>query len=77
VDTVAHDFLVKILETPSASGYEEPVQKLVREYLKSCAEKLKQMHTATLSALRTQAAAAVCFWLVTATRLGLSCSILM
>ena len=41
MDTVAHDFLVKILETPSASGYEEPVQKLVREYLKSCAETIE------------------------------------
>jgi endoglucanase len=41
VDTVAHDFLVKILETPSASGYEQPVQKLVREYLKPCAETIE------------------------------------
>jgi putative aminopeptidase FrvX len=38
VDTAAHDFLVKILETPSPSGYEEPVQDLVREYLAGCAE---------------------------------------
>ena len=41
MDTAAHDFLIKILETPSASGYEEPVQKIVREYLKSCAEKIE------------------------------------
>jgi endoglucanase len=41
LDTAAHDFLVRILETPSASGYEEPVQKIVREYLKSCAEKIE------------------------------------
>ena len=41
MDTVAHDFLVKILETPSASGYEQPVQKLVREYLKPCAETIE------------------------------------
>lgn len=38
MDTAAHQFLVKILETPSASGYEEPVQDLVREYLAGCAE---------------------------------------
>jgi endoglucanase len=41
LDTAANDFLVRILETPSASGYEEPVQKIVREYLKSCAEKIE------------------------------------
>ena len=41
VDTVAHDFLVKILETPGASAMKRPVQKLVREYLKSCAETIE------------------------------------
>lgn len=33
MEKAAQDFLIRLLETPSASGYEEPVQKLVREYL--------------------------------------------
>ncbi len=41
MEQAAHDFLVRLLETPSASGYEEPVQKLVREYLKGSAETIE------------------------------------
>ncbi|MCE2726837.1 MAG: M42 family metallopeptidase [Planctomycetaceae bacterium] len=29
----ARDFLFRLLETPSPSGYEQPIQRLVREYL--------------------------------------------
>jgi tetrahedral aminopeptidase len=32
MDSAAHDFLVRLLETPSPSGYERPIQDLVREY---------------------------------------------
>jgi tetrahedral aminopeptidase len=38
VDTSALEFLVRILETPSPSGYEQPVQQLVRDYLVGVAD---------------------------------------
>ena len=34
----ARDFLIRLLETPSPSGYERPVQELVREYLSGIAD---------------------------------------
>lgn len=34
----AKDFFVRLLETPSPSGYEEPVQELVREYCEAFAD---------------------------------------
>lgn len=34
----AKDFFVRLLETPSPSGYEEPVQALVREYCEAFAD---------------------------------------
>ena len=40
VDASAREFLVRILETPSPSGYEQPVQQLVREYLSGVADTL-------------------------------------
>jgi endoglucanase len=38
LETAARDFLFQLLEAPSPSGYEQPIQKLVREYLSGCAE---------------------------------------
>ncbi len=38
MDAHARSFLVKLLETPSPSGYEQPVQRLVREYLAPIAD---------------------------------------
>ncbi|NDC63972.1 MAG: M42 family peptidase, partial [Planctomycetia bacterium] len=40
VEPSARDFLVHLLETPSPSGYEQPVQRLVREYLAGVADTL-------------------------------------
>jgi endoglucanase len=40
MDEKAHDFLRRILETPSPSGFERPVQSLVREYLAPHAEQI-------------------------------------
>jgi putative aminopeptidase FrvX len=40
VDSAARDFLLRLLETPSPSGYEQPVQRLVRDYLGRCAEQV-------------------------------------
>ena len=36
----AHDFLRKILETPSPSGYEQPVQEIVRRYIAPFADRV-------------------------------------
>ncbi|MFM8733869.1 MAG: M42 family metallopeptidase [Pirellulales bacterium] len=38
MDTQAREFLVRLLETPSPSGYEQPIQHVVREYLARCAD---------------------------------------
>ncbi|MCX7416874.1 MAG: M42 family metallopeptidase [Planctomycetia bacterium] len=38
MDASARDFLVRLLQTPSPSGYEQPVQELVRGYLAGVAE---------------------------------------
>ncbi|MFM7035763.1 MAG: M42 family metallopeptidase [Planctomycetia bacterium] len=38
MDASAREFLVRILETPSPSGYEQPVQQLVREYVSGVAD---------------------------------------
>ncbi len=40
MESAAHDFLKKILETPSPSGYERPVQELVRRYVQPFADKV-------------------------------------
>jgi tetrahedral aminopeptidase len=38
LDAAARDFLYRLLKTPSPSGYEQPIQQLVREYLARCAD---------------------------------------
>jgi endoglucanase len=38
VEAQAREFLVRLLETPSPSGYEQPIQKVVRDYLAGCAD---------------------------------------
>jgi endoglucanase len=40
MDTSSHDFLKKLLETPSPSGYERPVQEVVRQYVGDFADKV-------------------------------------
>lgn len=41
MDKAAKKFLEQILETPSPSGYEQPVQEIVRKYAKSFADDVK------------------------------------
>jgi putative aminopeptidase FrvX len=41
METFAKKFFQDILETPSPSGYEQPVQQIVREYAKSFADDIK------------------------------------
>ena len=36
----AHDFLKKLLDTPSPSGFEKPIQDVVREYVASFADEV-------------------------------------
>ncbi len=40
MDASAKQFLIRLLETPSPSGYEERIQKVVREYVKSFADEV-------------------------------------
>jgi endoglucanase len=40
MDSAALDFLKKILETPSPSGYERPVQEIVRQYVADFADRV-------------------------------------
>src|SRR5438552_7520960 len=38
MEPAARDFLIKLLETPSPSGYERPIQDVVRAYVRDCAD---------------------------------------
>ena len=38
MESAAREFLFRLLKTPSPSGYEQPIQHLVREYLAGCAD---------------------------------------
>ena len=38
MESAAREFLFRLLKTPSPSGYEQPIQELVREYLERCAD---------------------------------------
>ena len=40
MDAVARDFFKRILETPSPSGYERPVQEIVRAYVADFADEV-------------------------------------
>jgi tetrahedral aminopeptidase len=40
MDPAARDFLVKLLETPSPSGYERPIQDVVRAYVSNFADRV-------------------------------------
>ena len=40
MDSSAHDFLKRLLATPSPSGYERPIQNVVREYVASFADRV-------------------------------------
>ncbi|MEX2174612.1 MAG: M42 family metallopeptidase [Pirellulaceae bacterium] len=40
MDAAARDFLVRLLETPSPSGYEKPIQDVVRAYVRDFADRV-------------------------------------
>ncbi|HVS13590.1 MAG TPA: M42 family metallopeptidase [Thermoanaerobaculia bacterium] len=41
METKAREFLIRLLETPSPSGYEAPVQEVVREYVAGFADEVR------------------------------------
>ncbi len=41
MDPAAKEFFKQILETPSPSGYEQPVQEIVRKYAESFADEVR------------------------------------
>ena len=41
LETAAREFLIRLLETPSPSGYEQPIQKIVRDYLGGVADTMQ------------------------------------
>ena len=41
MEPAAREFFTRLLETPSPSGYERPVQQLVRKYVESFADEVK------------------------------------
>jgi endoglucanase len=40
MDSASRDFLIRLLETPSPSGYEKPIQDVVRAYARDFAERV-------------------------------------
>ncbi len=52
METTALDFLKRLLETPSPSGYEERIQKVVREYVTSFADEVRTDLHGNLVAVR-------------------------
>ncbi|MGE0761547.1 MAG: M42 family peptidase, partial [Pirellulaceae bacterium] len=41
MDSTAHDFLKRLLQSPGPSGYERPIQEVVRDYVQSFADEVK------------------------------------
>ena len=57
MDSQAREFLFRLLETPSPSGYEQPIQNLVRDYLGRCADSVTtDSHGNVIGAKNTGAA---------------------
>jgi putative aminopeptidase FrvX len=62
MESSAKKFLQQILETPSPSGYEQPVQKIVREYAKQFAAEVRtDLHGNVIAAVNPDAKLRVMF----------------
>jgi endoglucanase len=70
MDSSAREFLWSLLHTPSPSGYEQPVQRLVRDYLKGSADTLTTDSHGNVIAGKAGPAASGCCSRATATRLA-------
>ena len=42
METAARDFLQQLIETPSPSGYEQAIQRVVREWIEPAADEVKK-----------------------------------
>ena len=59
MDPSAKKFFKEILETPSPSGYEQPVQEIVREYVAEFADEVRtDLHGNVIAVLQSRRAAA-------------------
>jgi endoglucanase len=56
METQARDFLQRILETPSPSGYEGPIQQVVRQYVSDFADEVRGDLHGNLIAVKNPAA---------------------
>jgi endoglucanase len=62
MDSAARDFLIKLLETPSPSGYERPIQDVVRAYAADFADRVTtDLHGNVISAKNLNASLRVMF----------------
>ena len=62
MDKSAKAFFQQILETPSPSGYEQPVQELVRKYVASFADEVRtDLHGNVIACLNPKAPLRVMF----------------
>jgi endoglucanase len=56
MNSASFDFLRRLLETPSPSGFEQPVQRLVGEYVSDCADEIRTDVHGNLIAVRNPGA---------------------
>jgi tetrahedral aminopeptidase len=62
MDPAARDFLIRLLETPSPSGYEKPIQDVVRAYASDFADRVTtDLHGNVIAAKNPQAKLRVMF----------------
>jgi len=62
MDKQAFDFLKKMIETPSPSGFEQPVQRLIRERMKDVADEVRtDIHGNVISVINPDAPLRVMF----------------
>jgi endoglucanase len=62
METAAKRFFQQLLETPSPSGYEEPVQRVVREYVKGFADDVRtDLHGNVIVAVNPEAPLRIMF----------------
>src|SRR5215831_16296246 len=62
MDSTARDFLIKLLETPSPSGYERPIQDVVRAYVGDFADRVTtDLHGNVIAAKNPEASLRVMF----------------
>ena len=62
MESFAREFLIKLLETPSPSGYERPIQDVVRAYVRDFADRVTtDLHGNVVAAKNPSASLRVMF----------------